>query len=110
MGVVCKFALVAQLDRVSDYESEGQGFESLPARHYHLSMEKLLRWSKKPSITGLFSLLRELWTIHYLLLGKLFFGAIIKAISRLSFYGVTALSFRLDSNINVARPCDRAVI
>ena len=24
-------ALVAQLDRVSDYESEGQGFESLPA-------------------------------------------------------------------------------
>ena len=25
-------ALVAQLDRVSDYESEGQGFESLPAR------------------------------------------------------------------------------
>ena len=26
-------ALVAQLDRVSDYESEGQGFESLRARH-----------------------------------------------------------------------------
>ena len=25
-------ALVAQLDRVSDYESEGQGFESLRAR------------------------------------------------------------------------------
>ena len=25
-------ALVAQLDRVSDYESEGQGFESLQAR------------------------------------------------------------------------------
>ena len=24
-------ALVAQLDRVSDYESEGRGFESLPA-------------------------------------------------------------------------------
>ena len=28
-----KCALVAQLDRVSDYESEGQGFESLRARH-----------------------------------------------------------------------------
>ena len=27
------YALVAQLDRVSDYESEGQGFESLQARH-----------------------------------------------------------------------------
>ena len=26
------YALVAQLDRVSDYESEGQGFESLRAR------------------------------------------------------------------------------
>ena len=25
------YALVAQLDRVSDYESEGQGFESLSA-------------------------------------------------------------------------------
>ena len=27
-------ALVAQLDRASDYESEGQGFESLRARHF----------------------------------------------------------------------------
>lgn len=27
------YAPVAQLDRVSDYESEGQGFESLLARH-----------------------------------------------------------------------------
>ena len=26
------YALVAQLDRVSDYESEGREFESLPAR------------------------------------------------------------------------------
>ena len=26
------YAPVAQLDRVSDYESEGRGFESLPAR------------------------------------------------------------------------------
>ena len=26
-------ALVAQLDRASDYESEGQGFESLRAHH-----------------------------------------------------------------------------
>ena len=32
MGVVYIHALVAQLDRVSDYESEGQGFESLQAR------------------------------------------------------------------------------
>ena len=29
-------ALVAQLDRVSDYESEGRGFESLPAHQGHL--------------------------------------------------------------------------
>ena len=28
-------ALVAQLDRASDYESEGQEFESLRARHFH---------------------------------------------------------------------------
>ena len=27
------YAPVAQLDRVSGYEPEGQGFESLPARH-----------------------------------------------------------------------------
>ena len=27
------YAPVAQLDRVSDYESEGREFESLPARH-----------------------------------------------------------------------------
>ena len=33
MGVVYVYALVAQLDRVSDYESEGQGFESLQAHH-----------------------------------------------------------------------------
>ena len=26
------YALIAQLDRVSDYESEGRGFESLSAR------------------------------------------------------------------------------
>ena len=31
MGAVYIYALVAQLDRVSDYESEGQGFESLQA-------------------------------------------------------------------------------
>ena len=29
-------ALVAQLDRASDYESEGPGFESLRARHFYL--------------------------------------------------------------------------
>ena len=28
-----EYALVAQLDRVLDYESRGQGFESLRARH-----------------------------------------------------------------------------
>ena len=28
-----RYAPVAQLDRVSDYESEGREFESLPARH-----------------------------------------------------------------------------
>ena len=32
-------ALVAQLDRVSDYESEGQGFESLPARQKKTSVK-----------------------------------------------------------------------
>ena len=31
------FALVAQLDRVSDYESEGQEFESLRGHHFQLS-------------------------------------------------------------------------
>ena len=34
------FALLAQLDRVTDYESVGQGFESLAAHHkksYRLS-------------------------------------------------------------------------
>ena len=30
-------ALVAQLDRVSDYESEGQEFESLRGHHFQLS-------------------------------------------------------------------------
>ncbi len=28
-----RFALLAQLDRVTDYESVGQGFESLAAHH-----------------------------------------------------------------------------
>ncbi len=32
MDVVKRNALVAQLDRVFDYESKGQGFESLRAR------------------------------------------------------------------------------
>ncbi len=30
---VLRIAPVAQLDRVSDYESGGRGFESSPARH-----------------------------------------------------------------------------
>ena len=35
LGLVIRsiYAPVAQLDRVSGYEPEGQGFESLPARH-----------------------------------------------------------------------------
>ena len=33
-------ASVAQLDRVSDYESEGREFESLPARHRKRGCEK----------------------------------------------------------------------
>ena len=36
-------ALVAQLDRVSDYESEGQGFESLRARQIAASDIQSLR-------------------------------------------------------------------
>ena len=31
--IIWQYALVAQLDRVLDYESRGQGFESLPAHH-----------------------------------------------------------------------------
>ncbi len=31
-----RLALVAQLDRASDYESEGREFESSPARHFYL--------------------------------------------------------------------------
>ena len=34
-----RYAPVAQLDRVTDYESVGRGFESLPA--YHLKSLKL---------------------------------------------------------------------
>ena len=35
-----EIALIAQLDRVSDYESEGRGFESLSARQKkHLSLK-----------------------------------------------------------------------
>ena len=37
-----RHAPVAQLDRVTDYESVGRGFESLPA--YHLPMESLIQW------------------------------------------------------------------
>ena len=35
-----RYALVAQLDRVTDYESVGRGFESLPA--YHMSTLTLI--------------------------------------------------------------------
>ena len=34
-----EYAPVAQLDRVSDYESEGRGFESLPAHQGHLQLQ-----------------------------------------------------------------------
>ena len=46
------YAPVAQLDRVSGYEPEGQGFESLPARH-----------KKKYSIsyTSFYYVLKKLW-------------------------------------------------
>ena len=37
------YAPVAQLDRVTDYESVGRGFESLPA--YHLPMESWIQGS-----------------------------------------------------------------
>ena len=36
-----EYAPVAQLDRVSDYESEGRGFESLPAHQGNLLNGKL---------------------------------------------------------------------
>lgn len=39
-----EYAPVAQLDRVSDYESEGRGFESLPA-HQIPQIQTLLLWS-----------------------------------------------------------------
>ncbi|CCQ95457.1 hypothetical protein CULT_2640003 [[Clostridium] ultunense Esp] len=35
---IVSFVPVAQLDRVSDYESEGRGFESLRARHLQNSL------------------------------------------------------------------------
>ena len=38
-----EYAPVAQLDRVSDYESEGRGFESLPA--HHKPMTKKMSWA-----------------------------------------------------------------
>ena len=41
-------ALVAQLDRVSDYESEGQGFESLLARHVYNRSTGTYFYYKRP--------------------------------------------------------------
>ena len=46
-------ALVAQLDRVSDYESEGQGFESLRARH-NRNIKKICS-AKTPILSGFFA-------------------------------------------------------
>ena len=39
-----RYALVAQLDRVLDYESRGQGFESLRARHINASPIRVVRF------------------------------------------------------------------
>ncbi len=36
LGAASIFAPIAQLDRVSDYESEGWGFESLWAHHFNI--------------------------------------------------------------------------
>lgn len=47
------YALVAQLDRVSDYESEGQEFESLQG--HHIETTELI-----PKISVLFSFLRAI--------------------------------------------------
>jgi hypothetical protein len=38
-----RFALVAQLDRASDFESEGREFESLRARHKINDLAKLAK-------------------------------------------------------------------
>ena len=49
-----KYALVAQLDRASDYESEGRGFESLRAHHKGLAVVAQLveRILGKDKVTG----------------------------------------------------------
>ena len=50
LRLINRHAPVAQLDRVSDYESEGREFESLPARH---------RKEVSTNSTYLFSITRE---------------------------------------------------
>ncbi len=49
-----KYALVAQLDRASDYESEGRGFESLRAHQKKLAVVAQLveRILGKDKVTG----------------------------------------------------------
>ena len=49
------YAPVAQLDRVSGYEPEGQGFESLPARH-----SKTLDIVEFSTISGFFFLSKKI--------------------------------------------------
>jgi hypothetical protein len=48
-----KFALVAQLDRASDFESEGREFESLRARHKINDLDGKTRGHRLPKSTGL---------------------------------------------------------
>ena len=54
-------ALVAQLDRVLDYESRGRGFESSPARHFPYNLGFFVRGVSplRLSFSGMTPL--ELW-------------------------------------------------
>ncbi len=45
-------ALVAQLDRASDFESEGREFESLRARHSTISQPKLFHNCRIPHLAA----------------------------------------------------------
>src|SRR5262249_12789635 len=46
--MVSRPALVAQLDRASDFESEGREFESLRARHFTILRDIVADWSQEP--------------------------------------------------------------
>ena len=61
VGNVVAYAPVAQLDRVSDYESEGREFESLPARQVERE------YSSKRSRSCCIRLLNHFdWVLSYL--------------------------------------------